>query len=79
MILSIDLLKKCIYFSKNNKKCARTIKKERNMKDNQNTGTKEMNALFLSLFRQLDEEKKEYIVEKALAFVSKVRKREGRR
>ncbi len=49
------------------------------MKDNQNTGTKEMNALFLSLFRQLDEEKKEYIVEKALAFVSKVRKREGRR
>lgn len=49
------------------------------MKDNQNTGTKEMSALFLSLFRQLDEKNKEYIVEKALALVSKARKREGRR
>ena len=44
------------------------------MKDNQNTGMKEMSALFLSLFYQPDGKNKEYIAEKALAFVSNDRK-----
>lgn len=39
----------------------------------------DVDVLFLRLFSELDEKNKEYIVEKALAFVSKDREREGRR
>ncbi len=44
------------------------------MKNNQNTGTKERSALFLSLFYQPDGKNKEYIAERAGAFVSNDRK-----
>ena len=39
----------------------------------------DVDVLFLRLFSELDEKNKEYIAEKALALVSKARKREGRR
>lgn len=49
-----------LFLKKQQKMCPHD-NRERNMKDNQNTGTKERSALFLLLFYQPDGKNKEYI------------------